>query len=290
MARSSETGGGPARYRVELPGTGAMAEIRATPKTAATVQEASRSATIIAVGNLKGGTGKSTIAVNLACALAASGRSTVVIDADPQLTATQWLARRPLPASLHEAPVTDPARAPSWLDDLPQLASENQFIVLDLPAVLGATMAAAFLLADLILIPTSVSALDLAATTRTLHRVARAEGERRGAPPAVLIVPSRFDGGWFRDGGLRELRHWVARGERLTRVTATLAPPIRRSAEFAEAFEAGDWIGGYAPRSRGHRDVRRLMKAVERRLATEQVNTSRPSNALTTVAAAGLTA
>lgn len=266
-----------------------MAEREAAHESAAG-QAGRRPATIIAVGNLKGGTGKSTIAVNLACALAASGRATVVIDADPQLTATQWLVRRPLPASVHEAPVTDPSQPPAWLDDLPRLARDNQFIVLDLPAVLGATMAAAFLLADLIMIPTSVSALDLAATTRTLHRVAKAEAERRGAQPAVLIVPSRFEGGWFRDGGLKGLQRWAVRGERLTRVSATLAPPIRRAPAFAEAFEAGNWVGGHAPRSAAHRDVRRLMNAVDRRLAVDGERTPSPRRALSKVAAAGLTA
>lgn len=231
--------------------------------------QARRSPTIIAVGNLKGGTGKSTISVNLACALAAAGRPTVVIDADPQLTATQWLVRRQLPASLHEAPVTDPEDAPRWLDDLSKLAKRHHYIVIDLPAVLGSTMAAAFLLADLILIPTSVSTLDLAATNRTLHRVAKVQAERRGSAPAVLIVPSRFDGGWFRDGGMKELSEWAQRGERLTRVRTALGPPIRRSTAFAEAFAAGDWIGGYAPRSSAYRDIRRLTKAVETRLAAQ---------------------
>jgi imidazolonepropionase len=37
---------------------------------------------IIAVGNLKGGTGKGTIAVNLACGLAKRARSVALIDAD----------------------------------------------------------------------------------------------------------------------------------------------------------------------------------------------------------------
>jgi chromosome partitioning protein len=269
----------------------AAADIKPGTPTGARAEDGiRRQATIIAVGNLKGGTGKSTIAVNLGCALAASGRPTVVIDADPQLTATQWLVRRSLPATLVEAPVTDPAAPPVWLDALPELAARHAFVVLDLPSVLGTTMAAALLLADLILIPTSVSPLDLAATTRTLHRVAKAEGERRGPPPAVFIVPTRFDGGWLGEGGWRAMRRWAGQGERLTRVTAPLAPAIRRSEDFARAFDAGDWIGAYAPRSRAHRDIRRLMKAVDRRLAADRQRSPRPRSGLTKVAAAGLTA
>ncbi|HEY5868974.1 MAG TPA: ParA family protein [Candidatus Tectomicrobia bacterium] len=42
----------------------------------------------IAVANLKGGCGKSTIAVNLACAMVRPRHAVVLVDADTQGTAT----------------------------------------------------------------------------------------------------------------------------------------------------------------------------------------------------------
>ncbi len=45
---------------------------------------------ILAVGNLKGGTGKTTVAVDLGCGLARPRREVVLIDADSQGTATAW--------------------------------------------------------------------------------------------------------------------------------------------------------------------------------------------------------
>ncbi len=64
---------------------------------------------IIAVVNLKGGVGKSTIAVNLACELAGR-QSVVVVDADSQATATDWARRGDLPARVEDLPLDAESR------------------------------------------------------------------------------------------------------------------------------------------------------------------------------------
>ena len=60
---------------------------------------------IIACGNLKGGVGKTTIAVNLACALATRGHDVVLLDLDPHGGAAAWAAAGRLPAEVEAAPV-----------------------------------------------------------------------------------------------------------------------------------------------------------------------------------------
>lgn len=50
---------------------------------------------VIALLNEKGGAGKSTVAINLACALHRQGRKVVLIDADPQGTARDWREASP---------------------------------------------------------------------------------------------------------------------------------------------------------------------------------------------------
>jgi chromosome partitioning protein len=49
---------------------------------------------ILLIGGEKGGTGKSTIATNMAVNLAHQQQEVVIIDCDPQGTATKWLSRR----------------------------------------------------------------------------------------------------------------------------------------------------------------------------------------------------
>jgi chromosome partitioning protein len=50
---------------------------------------------IVSVQNVKGGCGKSTTAIHLACALAYMGRKVAIADGDPQNSALRWLKRRP---------------------------------------------------------------------------------------------------------------------------------------------------------------------------------------------------
>ncbi len=53
-----------------------------------------RGSMIILFGAQKGGTGKSTLAQNVAVALAREGRDIVLLDTDVQGTTAKWMARR----------------------------------------------------------------------------------------------------------------------------------------------------------------------------------------------------
>ncbi|MCK4577195.1 MAG: AAA family ATPase, partial [Candidatus Marinimicrobia bacterium] len=70
----------------------------------------------IAILNQKGGSGKTTTSVNLAAALGELGRRVLVVDMDPQASATQWFGiRRPgrgvTDLFINEVPLLDLVRA-----------------------------------------------------------------------------------------------------------------------------------------------------------------------------------
>ena len=114
-------------------------------------------AKVIGLIQVKGGTGRSTIATNLAGELARQGR-VLLVDCDmPQGTSASWVAMR------KTGDVT-PVIAESHTD-LVQVIEAHQsahdFIVLDGPPRIAAMTRAIMLLSDLTLVPIGASAAEI---------------------------------------------------------------------------------------------------------------------------------
>jgi chromosome partitioning protein len=212
-------------------------------------------AAVISVLNLKGGCGKSTIAVNLACELASGGEKVLLIDNDAQGTARHWWTNGRLPLKGEFMPLENDEDGERMVRAA--AARQERYLVLDAPAHVTAATLAASKIADLVLIPITASGIDLVATEAAVELVRQARALRRSGSPRCLIVPSKID---RRTDAGRQI------DQRLQGFGEPVGPAIHQKIAFVEAFGAGQWIGEYAPQSAAHYDIASLAIAVKRSL------------------------
>ena len=138
---------------------------------------------VIAVINQKGGTGKTTLALNLAAGLARRA-PTAVIDADPQRSISQWIA---MGGSERELPVATPI-GDNPAATIAEMKKSHRYVVVDCPpTVQGAVIDAVMAVADRVLIPVLPSPLDLWASVEMAALVREAQQKNR-ALQAWLVL------------------------------------------------------------------------------------------------------
>ena len=127
----------------------------------------------ILVANPKGGSGKTTLATNLAGALAAGGRNVMLWDLDRQQSSLSWLAMRPAhyPA-IH--------RLDARKDDTSALPRGDSWMILDSAAGLhGKNLARALNIAHKVIVPVQPSVFDMAATSVFLQTLVEEKAVRK---------------------------------------------------------------------------------------------------------------
>lgn len=216
-----------------------------------------QSGAVVAVTNLKGGAGKTTLAVNIASALAAKGQAVILVDADAQGTSASWASAGNLPARVETLPIAgDGADAlKTWLARLVEMRRDAAVLLVDLPPNLGGVTAAALAVADLALVPVPASGLDIQATGKALELVRQARQVRKGDKPAVLLIPSRVD---RRTAAGREIEAVLSDFREM------VAPAVTQRAAHVDAFGAGQWVGDYARGSAAHVEIEAVAALVRR--------------------------
>src|SRR5688572_30054713 len=123
----------------------------------------------IVVLNPKGGSGKTTLAINLAAYFAQRGDSTLLMDRDPQGSATRWLRKRKAPQPVIHGIATfehDARTTRSWQMRIPDGTDK---VVVDSPAAVEARALPELTRdANKILVPVLPSDIDIHAASRCI--------------------------------------------------------------------------------------------------------------------------
>jgi chromosome partitioning protein len=243
---------------------------------------------ILAITNQKGGSGKTTTAVNLAAALGEKGRRVLLVDLDPQASATAWLGVKDAGRGIYDVftnnktieSITlntsntgvDVAPASAWLVGVEKaLAGEvgtetllkraigklknYDYVILDCPPSLGLLTINALTAARELLIPVEAHVLALAGLAQLLETMEKVK-ERLNPTLAIAgILACRVD---------HRTRHAQDIEEQLRKRFGrqVYAATIRENIRLAEAPSFGQAILQYDSNSSGAADYRALATLV----------------------------
>lgn len=132
----------------------------------------------ILIANPKGGSGKTTLATNLAGYFALLGGRVILSDLDRQQSSTQWIQRRP-----SELPLIHPHNPRSKAPIL-----EAEWLITDSPAGLREEkLSDAVKQADCVIVPVQPSAFDIGATRDFLDILAAEKAIRKNKTFVALV-------------------------------------------------------------------------------------------------------
>lgn len=193
---------------------------------------------IVVVGNVKGGVGKTTLAINFAIARAARGRDVLLIDGDEQGTALTFTALRSEQASLHDYTAVA-LSGPSVRVQARQLAPKYDDLLIDVGGRDTGSLRAALTIADTLLIPFQPRTFDVWAIDhmRALIEDAATINEKLKAY-SVLNAADAI--GKDNEDAAAVLRQ-------CTNIHYLDCPLVRRKA-FPNAAAQGKGVGEYTPR------------------------------------------
>ena len=128
---------------------------------------------ILAVGNTKGGVGKTTLAVNLAIMRAAAGRDVLLVDGDEQGTATSFteLRAEQIGAAGYTAVSLQGAAVRT---NIRQLGTKYDDIIIDVGGRDTGSLRAALTVADFLLVPVQPRSFDIWAIEKMAELVKEA--------------------------------------------------------------------------------------------------------------------
>ncbi len=208
---------------------------------------------IISLASQKGGAGKTTLVQNLARAAHEAGKSTIIIDVDPQMTSTRQYDKR-VEDGIDAAPKTVPAKD-AEIAQMVALGKKEKIDImfLDLPPNAGEKSLYLTSISDFNLIPAQPLAYDLEAIETTIEYV-----QALGKPGAVVLN---------RDSVGKKSRGQDASEYIASTSGFPVAPIVIGDREqFKDAAILGQSVLTTEPKSAAAREIRQLYSWVQDRL------------------------
>jgi chromosome partitioning protein len=198
----------------------------------------------IALLTQKGGAGRTTLAASLAVAAAQAGERVIALDLDPQASLTRWGKRREAANTPNKVMIEplEGERLPRLRDIIEGLAGVGFTIaIFDTPGADSAATRFVTEAADICLLPTRPTCLDVDATAATFRAVFLA---KRKAAFVLNQCPSNY-----RSARTSE----AAKG--LTRLGVLAEPMLYARMDFQDAVAAGLGVTEYARSGRAAQEV-----------------------------------
>lgn len=202
---------------------------------------------IISFCSLKGGPGKTTLSIHLAHAITLAGKRALLIDADPQQSASNWVAAR---EDKPPFPVVGMARE-SLHRDIADIAGGYDYTVIDTPPRVSALARSAILASDLVIIPVQPSSYDIWAAAETVALVEEAQ-QYKPDLRAAFIINRRISRTAIGSDAATALEEYSPQ---------LLPGAIAQRVAFAES-SAGYTIFETAPKSAAAKEVKTMAKDV----------------------------
>lgn len=204
---------------------------------------------VITICSLKGGTGKSTIALNLASVLSTRRRKVLVIDADPQGTVSEWAD-----TSQQDEPTVLVSPRADIHQQIDKARTAFPWTLIDTPPASTEETRSAIMAADRLILPVTPGVPDVRSTAKFLELYQRALQYKPDLEARLLI--NRVD---RRTKLGRTIRLYLERKFVNLKIFDT---EISQLTAFGAAYIAGQTIDNYQPKNKGTMELNRLAKEV----------------------------